>query len=63
MMLPFILYYLAFACRKVRNLQIGVNELVGKVSISLLCHAKSAACVISIIIDLPAIVQLSKLYT
>ena len=26
--------------RKVRNLQIGVNKLVGKVSINLLCHAK-----------------------
>ena len=29
--------------RKVRNLQIGVVKLVGKVSINLLCQAKSAA--------------------
>ena len=52
-----------------RNLQISVNKLVGKVSInfyvtvSLLCHTKSAVCVISIIIDLPAIVQLLMLHT
>ena len=45
-----------------RNLQIRVNKLVGKVSINLLCQAKfiaSAACVISIIIsiiiDAPAV--------
>ena len=37
--------------RKVRNLQIGVNKLVGKVSINLLHHAQSATCVISIFID------------
>ena len=38
-----------------RNLKISVDKLVGKVSINLLHHAKSAACVISIIIDVPAV--------
>ena len=39
-----------------RNLRINVNKLVGKVWINLLGQAKfdkSAACVISIIIDVP----------
>ena len=56
-----------------RNLSIGINKFVGKVSINLLHpaklitshkvgHAKSAACVINIIINAPAIVQLSELY-
>ena len=40
-LLPFIIY-LQTAYRKVRNLQIGVNKLVGKVSINLLNHTKSA---------------------
>ena len=40
---------------KVRNLQIGVDKLVGKVSINLLCHTKSADYIISIIIDAPAV--------
>ena len=40
-----------------RNLQKGVNKLVGKVLIKLLHHAKSAACLISIIIDVPAVVM------
>ena len=39
--------------QKVRNLQIGVNKLVRKVSINLLHHAKSATYVISIIIYAP----------
>ena len=33
----------------------GVNKLVGKVSINLLCHTKLAICLISIIINAPAI--------
>ena len=37
--------------RKVRNLQIGVEKLVGKVLINLFHHTKPAACIISIIID------------
>ena len=44
--------------RKVRNLQIGVNKLLGKVSISLLRHSKFSqlhACIISIISHVPAI--------
>ena len=45
MVLPFMLYKLVSFClqityRKVRNLQIGVNKLVGKVSINLLHHTK-----------------------
>ena len=47
--------------RKVRNLQIGVNKLVGKVSINLLRHAKSAVCIISIIIN-ASVIKLSMLY-
>ena len=34
-----------------RNLQIGVHKPIRKASINLLHHAKSAACVIGIIID------------
>ena len=45
--------HLHVACRKVRNLQIDVDKLVGKVSINLLHHAKSFTCVISIIIVVP----------
>ena len=49
----------------------SVNKLVGKVSINLLHHAKSAIYIISIIIDAPAIAYamvsrqalLSMLYT
>ena len=41
--------------RKVRNLQIDFDNLVGKASINLLHHTKSVACVISIIINTPAI--------
>ena len=56
-------FHLQIAYRKVRNLQIGVDKLVGKVLINLLHHEKSvvlsmftskaleAACIISIIID------------
>ena len=33
-------FRLHIAYRKVRNLQIGVNKLVGKVSIDSLCHAR-----------------------
>ena len=49
MVFTFILHYL----EKVRNLQISVDKLVGKVLINLLHHTKSAACIISIIIDVP----------
>ena len=76
MVLPFILFvsfHLQITYRKVRNLRIGINKLVGKVFINLLHHAKSAICVISIIsiiIDAPAIaykswllVKLLMLYT
>ena len=45
-------FHLQIAYRKVRNLQIGVDNLVGKVSINLLCHAKLTVCIISIIISL-----------
>ena len=38
-----------------RNGWIGVNKLVGKVSIKLLRHANSAICVISIVINAPAV--------
>ena len=51
-------FHLQIAYGKVRNSQIGVNKLVGQVLINLLCHAKfiaSAACVISIIINAPAV--------
>ena len=54
-------FYLQIVYRKVRNLQIGVDKLVGKVSINLLCHAefitshKVSACVISILIKVPAV--------
>ena len=44
-------FRLQIANRKVRNSQIGINKLVGQVSINLLHHAKfimSASCVISI---------------
>ena len=44
------------ANRKVRNLQIGVDKILGKVSINLLHHAKSTGFIISIIIiDAPAV--------
>ena len=49
MVFTFILHYL----EKVRNLQISVDKRVGKVLINLLHHTKSAACIISIIFDLP----------
>ena len=53
MVLPFILYYLASnRLQKGEKLVKGVNKLVGKVLIYLLCHKKSAVC---IIIDAPAI--------
>ena len=53
-------FHLQIASRKVRNLRIGVNKLVRKVSINLLRHVKfimsqSATSVISIIIAVPAI--------
>ena len=53
-----ISFCLQIPYRKVRNLQTGVDKLVGKVSINLLCYAKSAACIISIIsiiINAPAV--------
>ena len=45
-------FHLQIAYRKVRNLQICVDKLVGKASINLLSHTKSAA---GIIIDAPAV--------
>ena len=48
-------FHLQITYRKVQNLQIGVDKLVGKVSMNLLHHAKSAACIISIIINMPAV--------
>ena len=50
-----ISFHLQIAYRKVRNLQKSVNKFVGKALINLLSHAKLAICVISIIIDAPAI--------
>ena len=50
-------FHFRIAYRKVRNLQISINKLVGMASInllhtlSLLHHTKLAACVISIIVD------------
>ena len=41
-----------------RNLQIVVEKLIGKVLISLLYHAKSATSVISIVIDAHAVYTL-----
>ena len=52
MVLPFILYQLAFVFKLLIGIAKGVNKLVGKVSINLLRHAKSAICVINIIIHL-----------
>ena len=37
------------------NLWIGVNKLVGKLSINLLLHTNSATCTISIIIHAPTV--------
>ena len=48
-------FHIQITYRKVRNLQIGVNKLVGKVPIKLLRLSKSAICIISIIFDAPAI--------
>ena len=49
-------FHLQIAYRKLRNLQIGVDKLVGKVLINLLHHTKSAPCIISIIlINVPAV--------
>ena len=55
MVFPFILYQLAFIFKLLIEIAKGVNKLVGNVSINLLHHAKSAICVINIIIDTPAI--------
>ena len=44
-----------------RNLQIGVDKLVGKVSINLLHPTKSAACIINIIIIVPAVAYVHRL--
>ena len=57
MVFTFILYYLVFvflSLKKVRNLQIGVDMLVGKVSIKFL-EWNSVSCII-IIINAPAVV-------
>ena len=72
-MLCFILYYvvsfdLQIAYRKVRNLPIGVNKLVGKVPINLLHHAKFimshkvSPCVISLIINAPSKIDLTSVF-
>ena len=47
-------FHLKVTYRKERNLIIGVDKLVGKVLINLLCHTKSVAY-INIIIDVPAV--------
>ena len=49
-------FHLQTAYRKVRNLQIGVNKLVGKVLINLLHHTKLVAC---IIMDAPTVVAVA----
>ena len=46
--------HLQITYKKVRNLRIGVNKLVGKVLINLLHHTKLAVYIINIIIDAPA---------
>ena len=46
------IFHLQITYRKVRNLKIGVDKLVGKVSIHLLHQQKSAAYIISISIKL-----------
>ena len=52
-------FHLQITYRQMRNLQIGVDKLIEKVSINLLHHAKSAACIISIIIiNVPAVAYL-----
>ena len=50
-------FHLQITYRKVRNLQIGVKKLVGKVLINILHHrkSKSALFLFSIIIDDPAV--------
>ena len=59
----FILHYLVFIfkslSRKVKNLQIGVEKLIGKVLINSICHTKPATCVIGIIINAPDVALLS----
>ena len=47
-------FCLQIAYNKMRNLQIGLDKLVGKVLINLLRHTKSVAWV-SIIINVPAV--------
>ena len=58
MVFPFYTLLLSFSRQstygKVKNLQIDVDMLVGKVLINLLCHTKSVTCIINIIIDEPA---------
>ena len=39
-------YFSPLSLTEVRNLQTGVNKLVGMVSINLLGHAKPAACIV-----------------
>ena len=49
-------FCLQITYRKVRNLQIDIDKLVGRLLIKLILHlAKLAACIISIIIDAPAV--------
>ena len=54
-------FHLQITYRKVRNLQIGVDKLVGKVAINLLHHTKSATYLFSIIIDAPVVAMPLKL--
>ena len=49
-------FHFQIAYKNVRNMQVGVDKLVGKVLINLLHHAKSVTCVISTIIDAAAVV-------
>ena len=44
-----------------KSLFLGGDKLVGQVSINLLCYTKSAAYIISIIIDAPAVTHIHTL--
>ena len=48
-------FHLHITYRKVKNLHISVDKLVGKVLLNLLHHTKSAGCVINMIIDASAV--------
>ena len=63
--MPYSSFCFQIAYKKVINLHISVNRLVGKVLINLLHHALSLLVTQSqqLVIDAIAKVQLSKLYT